>query len=64
MARHLFEYRHQGADWALEIEADSVDDAKERLKALTWARYNGEIRAKVRVPGGGILLWLRSLLSR
>ncbi len=53
--RYLFEYRHDNAEWALEVLATSPEDAKQRLKALTWARYEGEISAKVSIPGGGII---------
>ena len=53
--RYLFEYRHDNSEWALEVIATSPEDAKQRLKALTWARYQGEISAKVPIPGGGII---------
>jgi hypothetical protein len=53
--RYLFEYRHGNSDWGLEIIATSPEDAKQRLKALAWASYQGEISAKVSVPGGGLL---------
>lgn len=52
--RYLFEYRHDGSDWGIEIIARSPHEAKERIKALTWARYQGEIKAKLPVPGTGI----------
>jgi hypothetical protein len=50
--RYLFEYRHEGAEWGLEIVASSPQDARERLKALAWAHYEGEIKAKIPVPSG------------
>jgi len=53
--RYLFEYRHEDSDWAFEITAKSPAEARERLGALTWARYRGEIAAKVPVPGAGLL---------
>jgi hypothetical protein len=53
--RYLFEYRHDGRDWGIDVVATSPEDAKARLKALTWARYQGEIKAKITVPGGGLL---------
>ncbi|MBP0439443.1 hypothetical protein [Tianweitania sediminis] len=59
---YLFEYRHQGADWGIEILATSPADAQERLKALAWARYKGETVAKIKVPGGGALSFLRRLI--
>jgi hypothetical protein len=48
--RYLFEYRHDGAEWAMEISARDLDDAKARLKALPWAKYQGEVFATVHVP--------------
>jgi hypothetical protein len=53
--RYLFEYRYDGSEWAMEITARSPDEARERLGALTWARYRGEIAAKIPVPGAGFL---------
>jgi hypothetical protein len=53
--RYLFEYRHDGCDWGIEIVAKSPQDAQERLKAISWARYKGEIAAKIPVPGGKLL---------
>lgn len=53
-SRYLFEYRYEGSDWALEIVAKSPNEARERLGALTWARYRGEVAAKVAVPGAGL----------
>jgi hypothetical protein len=50
--RYLFEYRHDGSEWGIEIVAKSQQDAQERLKAISWARYKGKIAAKIPVPGG------------
>ena len=52
---YLFEYRHDGAQWGIEIVAKSPEDARERVKALSWATYKGEIAAKIPVPGGRLL---------
>ena len=53
--RYLFEYRHDGSEWGIEIVATSPQDARERLKAISWANYKGEIAAKIPVPGGNFL---------
>jgi hypothetical protein len=53
--RYLFEYRHDGSEWGLEIVAKSPEDARQRLKALSWATYKGEIAAKMPVPGTRLL---------
>jgi len=51
--RYLFEYRHDNSDWGIEIIAKSPEEAQERIKSLTWARYQGEIKAKVPIPATG-----------
>jgi hypothetical protein len=52
--RYLFEYRHGDAEWGIEIRARSAQEARERIKSLTWARYKGEIKATVHIPTGGL----------
>lgn len=54
----LFEYQFQGHVYGLEINAATVEEAKQRLWAMTRAEYKGEVFARVRVPGGGFLSWL------
>lgn len=61
---HLFSYRHDGTEWTLEIKARDPHDAKERLKALPFARYDGELIAKVPVSLGPLMraaVWLRNV---
>jgi hypothetical protein len=53
--RYLFEYRHEGSDWGIEIVAKSPDDARARLNALNWARYQGQVAAKIPVPGASLI---------
>ncbi|MGE5535834.1 MAG: hypothetical protein ACM3W7_09985 [Acidobacteriota bacterium] len=60
----LFTYRHDGAEWTLEVKARDLSDAKERLKALPFARYDGELIAKVPVSLGPLMkvaVWLRNV---
>lgn len=52
---HLFEYRHEGSEWGIEIVARSPEDAHNRLKSLAWAQYRGEIKAKFVVPSTGLI---------
>ena len=52
--RYLFEYRHEGAEWALEIRARDLNDAKARLQTLPWAQYRGEVVAAGHIPGFGL----------
>ncbi len=49
---HLFEYRHNGATWSIEIKANSEQDAVERLEQLQSARYLGVLQAKLPVELG------------
>jgi len=37
-----FTYRYDGTDWCIEIPARSLEEAKERVKVLGFARYDGE----------------------
>lgn len=51
---HLFSYRFEGADWGFEIVARDADEAKARLKALAWAKYDGVLVARISAgPGVG-----------
>lgn len=59
--RFLFEYRHEGAEWALEVRARDLDDAKARLRAIPWSKFKGEIVASGRIPDGGVARWFSGL---
>lgn len=48
--QYLFEYRHEGAEWAIQIPATSAEDAHARLKKIPWAEYRGEVHGTYRVP--------------
>lgn len=61
--RYLFEYRHDGAEWALELRARDIEDAKARLRILPWAQYKGEVVVSGPVPGAGVLSRIRQLLG-
>lgn len=64
---HLFSYRYDGSEWSLEIPAKSAREAKERLGALTFARYDGELIAKVPVGAGPFVrlaTWIRNVSRR
>lgn len=43
----LVTYRHDGAEWALELKAKSAEDARARLGKLAYATVDGELVAKV-----------------
>ncbi|WP_246739105.1 hypothetical protein [Bradyrhizobium aeschynomenes] len=64
--RYLFEYKFDNAEWAIEIVAADPAEARERLKAISWAQYKGEIFAKIPVTPGPLtraLSRIRSALS-
>lgn len=46
---YLFEYKFGDAKWGIEITAANPAEARERLKAISWAQYKGEIFANVPV---------------
>jgi hypothetical protein len=48
--RFLFEYRHEGSEWALEVRARDLNDAKARLQTLPLAAYRGEIVVSGYIP--------------
>lgn len=48
--QYLFEYRHEGAEWAIQIPAASAEDAHARLKKIPWAEYRGEVKMMLPVP--------------
>lgn len=47
--RYLVSYRHDGAQWNIELPATSHEDAKQRLSQLHFGRVDGEIIADI--PG-------------
>jgi hypothetical protein len=57
----LFTYRFGGKEWGTSVFADSAAEAKEKIKAVGLARYDGELMARIpaAVPGAG---WLARLL--
>lgn len=54
-SRYLFEYRHDGSEYGIVINARSPTEAKERINALNFARYCGEVRATIHVPSVGLI---------
>lgn len=67
MKTYLFSYRHDGAEWAVEIQAASEADAKARVAKLAYASYDGELVAKVPASLGFIprlLVSVRNTLSQ
>lgn len=51
-ATHLFSYRYDGREYTVDIVAKDANEAKERLKALAWAKYDGELVARIPAETG------------
>ena len=62
--KFLFTYRFHGTDWSFEISAISAEEAKERVKVLAFAHYDGELEPQITTnarPARGVGNWLRSV---
>lgn len=57
----LCSYPFAGSFWAFEIMAESHEEAESRLKAMGWAKVDGEIMMQVH---RGTPIWLVSLVVR
>jgi hypothetical protein len=44
---HIFSYRFNDRQYTIDIVAKDDTEAKERLKALAWAKYDGELVARI-----------------
>jgi len=49
---YLVSYRHDGAEWNLELKAASIQDARARLSKLSLARVDGELIATIPASAG------------
>lgn len=62
----LFSYRFNGSDWSTTVFARDEAEAKEKIKQVGLARYDGEVflRVPATVSGGVFvrgLVWLQNL---
>lgn len=66
MREYLFTYRFDGKEWGTSVFADDPAQAREKIKVVGLARYDGELMARIpaTVPGSGLLsrfiCWLKS----
>lgn len=66
MREFLFTYHFGGKSWGTSVFADSEAEAKEKIKAVGMARYDGELH--MRIPAGAsafglvprLIVWLRN----
>ena len=60
---HLFSYNYEGSEYSLEIPAYSIQEAKERLSRMMYARYDGELVTVIpALPTAGIFVRLLTLV--
>jgi hypothetical protein len=65
MREFLFNYRFGGAEWGITIFANDAAEAREKIKAVAMARYEGEMH--MRIPASAslfgivprLIVWLR-----
>ena len=50
MKKYLFHYYFQGAKWACDIYANNPEEAKEKIKAMSQAIYDGELKCEIQIP--------------
>ncbi len=55
--KFLFTYRHEGAEYGMDVIASTPEEAKRKVQVMSLARYDGEIFATIKVPGK----WLAKL---
>jgi hypothetical protein len=51
----LFHYRYADAEWGVTIYASDPAEAKDKIKQVALARYEGEVFATI--PAGPHWLW-------
>jgi hypothetical protein len=59
--KYLVSYRHDGAQWNIELPATSFEDAERRLSQLTFGRVDGEIIANIPGSMGPLAMLLTRL---
>jgi hypothetical protein len=47
---YIARYRHKDRWYTVDIEAEDMDDAQIRLRALAWARYDGQLVLRMSNP--------------
>lgn len=50
MKEFIFKYKFGGKEWSASVFADSVEEAKRKIRAQAAAVYEGEIVARLPVP--------------
>ena len=50
MKKYLFHYYFQGTKWACDVYANNPEEAKEKIKAMSQAIYDGELKFEIHIP--------------
>ncbi|AUK48464.1 hypothetical protein [Pasteurella multocida] len=50
MKKYLFHYPFNGSNWACDVYANSPEEAKEKVKAMSQAIYDGECKMEIYIP--------------
>lgn len=67
MKRYTASYYFGGRKWAMEVYANSFEEAQEKVKAMSQATVDGEIHLSVYIPESPlskVAKLIRSLLSK
>lgn len=67
MKAFLVNYQHGGQRYALELHAESAEDAKARLNSLLYGRVLGEVAVKLPAPLGplaSLICFVRNAFAR
>lgn len=49
MKEHIFKYKFGGKEWSASVFADSVEEAKRKIRSQAAAVYEGELVARLPV---------------
>ncbi|MDH2997213.1 hypothetical protein A1D22_05945 [Pasteurellaceae bacterium LFhippo2] len=63
MKKYLFHYYFQGSKWCCDVHANSPEEAKEKIKAMSQAIYDGECQLTIPIPVKETS-WLARLITR
>lgn len=50
MKKYLFHYFFNGKKWGCDVYANSPEEAKEKIKAMANAEYDGELVFEIHIP--------------
>lgn len=59
---YTFSYRFGGKTWTTNVWADSPEEAKQKVRAMATATFDGEVAAKIYIPVN--ISWVRNLCNR